>query len=318
MSCLYNDNEPTSVEWLRCLIKEGLIPDGHVDDRSIEDVTAADLEGFTQCHFFAGIAGWPYALQLAGWPEGREVWTASCPCQPFSSAGKRKGFDDARHLWPVFVRLVAERRPPIVFGEQVASKAGREWLARARGEMEALGYAVGAADLCAAGIGAPHIRQRLFWVAYASGTGLAGRSIEPAREERQAAERSGDARGMGDTNGNGRTARSLATKGTRHGLSAVATGGGAGGRLGDTNGVDEKPQQTVQRIADVERARGTFWDRADYLRCIDGKYRPVEPGTFPLAYGLSPPVAQLRGLGNAIVPQLAAAFIQEACEAIAS
>ncbi len=102
-------------------------------------------------------------------PEDRLVWTGSCPCQPFSCAGKQKGTQDERHLWPEFRRLITECHPPIIFGEQVASKLGREWLAGVRADLEALGYAVGAADLCAAGATAPHLRQRLYWVADANG-----------------------------------------------------------------------------------------------------------------------------------------------------
>lgn len=55
MSAYYNEFEPYAAEWLRNLIKKGLIADGEVDDRSIVDVRADDLRGFTQCHFFAGI-----------------------------------------------------------------------------------------------------------------------------------------------------------------------------------------------------------------------------------------------------------------------
>ena len=161
----YNDNDPFAAKWLRNLIAEGLIPEGDVDERSILETEPGDLAGYTQCHFFAGIAGWSMALHLAGWPAGRPVWTGSCPCQPLSVAGKGEGEKDERHLWPVFYRLIRECRPPAVFGEQVAAKLGREWLAGVRADLEAAGYAVGAADLCAAGVGAPHIRQRLFWCA---------------------------------------------------------------------------------------------------------------------------------------------------------
>ena len=165
MSAYYNEFDPFAAAWLRELIADGLIADGDVDERSILDVSAGDLKGYRQIHLFAGIGGWRYALRVAGWDDDREVWTGSCPCQPFSSAGKQEGTADKRHLWPTFRDLIAECRPSTIFGEQVASKLGREWLAGVRAEMEDLGYAVGAADLCAASVGAPHIRQRLWWVA---------------------------------------------------------------------------------------------------------------------------------------------------------
>ena len=165
----YNDNDPYCCRWLENLIEAGELPDGYVDNRSIKDVTHGDIEGFTQCHFFAGIGGWPLALRIAGWSEDRAVWTGSCPCQPYSAAGKRKGNEDERNLWPEFLRLIAYGTPPVAFGEQVASKDGRRWLAGVRSDLEILGYGVGAADLCAAGVGAPHIRQRLWWVAEHNG-----------------------------------------------------------------------------------------------------------------------------------------------------
>lgn len=161
----YNENDPYAAAWLRNLIAAGHIAPGVVDEQSIADVGASDLRPYTQCHFFAGIGGWSLALRLAGWPDDRPVWTGSCPCQPFSAAGKGLGEKDPRHLWPEFRRLIAECHPASVFGEQVASAAGREWLSGVRADLEELAYAVGAADLCAASAGAPHIRQRLWWVA---------------------------------------------------------------------------------------------------------------------------------------------------------
>jgi DNA (cytosine-5)-methyltransferase 1 len=163
----YNEFDKFAAAWLRELMSDGLIPIGDVDERNIIDVKADDLDGYSQCHFFAGIGGWAYALDLAGW-EG-PVWTGSCPCQPLSGAGQRKGHVDERHLWPAFHALISQCKPPTVFGEQVASKDGREWLSGVRADLEGVGYAIGAADLCAASVGAPHIRQRLWWVAHADG-----------------------------------------------------------------------------------------------------------------------------------------------------
>ena len=175
-SIYYNDNCPQVCAWIRQLMFDGLIPYGVVDSRSILDVQPAELEGFTQCHFFCGVAGWAYALNLAGWPATRPVWTGSPPCQPFSAAGKLEGKDDARHLAPHFISLVGACRPPVLFGEQVASAAvfgksakrvGGEpewtWLDDLFHRLEAARYAVGASDIPAAGVGAPHIRQRTFF-----------------------------------------------------------------------------------------------------------------------------------------------------------
>lgn len=64
----YNENDPKAAAWVRELIKQKLIPQGEVDERSITEVKAEDISGFMQCHWFCGIAGWSLALQLAGWP----------------------------------------------------------------------------------------------------------------------------------------------------------------------------------------------------------------------------------------------------------
>jgi DNA (cytosine-5)-methyltransferase 1 len=198
----YNDNDPMAAQWLRHLVAAGELPEGDVDERSIKEIQPADLQGYTQVHLFAGIGGWPLALARGGWPATEPVWTGSCPCQPFSAAGKGRGEDDPRHLWPDFFRLIAECRPATVFGEQVASQAGRLWLSGVRDDVEALGYAVGAADLCAAGVGAPHIRQRLYWVAQ-SRQQQARRGGSRPREGSRADEggASGEPRGSGAPNG---------------------------------------------------------------------------------------------------------------------
>ena len=262
MAAYYNEFEPYAAEWLRNLIKKGLIADGEVDERSIVDVSPEDLRGFTQCHFFAGIAGGPLALRLAGWPDERPVWTGSCPCQPFSIGGDGKGFEDERHLWPEFHRLIAECRPPVIFGEQVASKAGLVWLDAVFADLEGSGYAAGAVDCCAAGVGAPHIRQRLWFVAH---------RLANAHDTRL--------EGWGGTIG-----------------CEVRADGQAAAR--GSCGGDGAPSQ----------ANGC-WRDADWLLCRDGGWRPVEPGTRPLAHGISGRVGRLRAYGNAVVPQVAAEVI---------
>ncbi len=179
MTAYYNEHDARAAAWLRELINDGQIAKGEVDERSIEDIKPSELAGYDQCHFFAGIGGWSLALRRAGWPDTRPVWTGSCPCQPFSKAGKGIGVADERHLWPSFLHLIGQRRPRVVFGEQVASRAGLKWLAGVRADLEGAGYRTAGADLCAAGVAAPHLRQRLFWVADSDGE-LDSGSIMPS------------------------------------------------------------------------------------------------------------------------------------------
>jgi DNA (cytosine-5)-methyltransferase 1 len=345
MSAYYNEFDPGAAAWLGELIKGGLIPPGDVDQRSIEYVSADDLEPYRQCHFFAGIGGWPHALKLAGWPDDKPVWTGSCPCPPFSSAGKGQmcpgcggkhclshplvtaGWicldcgdqwrGDDRHLLPEFQRLIGQCGPSVVFGEQVASADGRHWLYSLRATLEKMGYAVGAADLCAAGVGAPHIRQRLYWCAHHLRSSPVG--LDNAIE--QGLEGFG---GHGDgSHQPGREqadpARSVAQTG--------ATGGMADTAL-DGRQMREALHSGVQRQGFVERHHADslrptcptdgFWRNVDWLLCRDARWRAVEPGSFPLAHGLSARVGRLRGYGNAIVPQVASAFIQAYGEALKS
>lgn len=165
MTAYYNEFDQNAAAWLRQLIADGMIAPGEVDTRSIADVRAEDLRGFAQYHFFAGIGGWSRALRLAGWADDRPVWTGSCPCQPFSSAGKQQGIADERHLWPVFFNLIRECRPDTIFGEQVEAAIRHGWLDLVQADLERAGYAFGAVGLPAACVGAPHIRQRLWFVA---------------------------------------------------------------------------------------------------------------------------------------------------------
>lgn len=165
----YNEFKPEAAVWLEELIRQGHLPAGDVDTRSIEDVRPDDLKGYTQCHFFAGIGGWAYALRLAGWPDDRPVWTGSCPCQPFSAAGKGDGFDDPRHLWPAWYWLIAQCLPERIYGEQVATGGGMPWLDLVHADLEALGYAVGAVPAPASGFGAPQMRPRTYFVGHLLG-----------------------------------------------------------------------------------------------------------------------------------------------------
>lgn len=324
MTAFYNEIDPYAAAWLRQLIAAGHIAPGVVDERDIRDLTPDDLKPFTQLHFFAGIGGWSCALRLAGWPDDRPVWTGSCPCQPFSASGKGQAFDDDRHLWPVWFKLIAACQPATVFGEQVASKAALDWYDLVSTDLEKAGYALGAADLCAAGLGAPHIRQRLWFGAEPCCLAHAGGASGP--------ERVSDAGTTAPTHG-GRQANRFAGSG------AVGRMGHATGRRrGQTWPARSQPAQRTtaasadDRLAHTHRPRPQGragkpgpdqrfagaqslvdrnpWQELDWLRCRDERWRPSQPGLYPLADGIPGRVGRLRAYGNAIVPQVAATFIE--------
>lgn len=340
MTAYYNEIDPYAAQWLRNLINAGHIAPGIVDERSIEDVYPSDLRGFTQCHFFAGIGVWSHALRSAGWSDERPVWTGSCPCQPFSAAGKGAGFDDERHLWPAFHHLIKECQPTAVLGEQVASKDSDPWIDLVHTDLEALGYAFGAIPFPSAGVGAPHIRDRLYWVAHTDGGGHDwGGVVGPRRRLEHPnsssacdlgnTERAGLAFGLSVAGISGRTSE------TDEGQATERTGVHAGGmavankverrrRAEDAKGQfdweasrrdegDCKPagrsDRGIQGSTDTSPTNG-YWRNADWLYCRDGRWRPVEPGTFPLAHGAPTRVGRLRAYGNAINAKAAQVFIE--------
>lgn len=307
MAAYYNEIDPYAAEWLRNLIKAGHIAPGVVDERSIEDVKPAELLGYTQCHFFAGVGVWSLALRRAGWPDNRPVWTGSCPCQPFSSAGAQAGFADERHLWPAFQWLIQQCQPSVVFGEQVASKAVDPWVDLVHADLEAMGYAFGAVPFPSAGVGAPHIRDRLFWVGHANDEGLEGYA------------------GEGGEAGRARPYRPVATPSVLGGMGYSAeqpcerdTGSLLGAeteihaqRLAVYGGLSIGSEHASTGVVQHGAAGPVngFWRDVDWLGCRDGKWRAVEPSTFPLAHGAASRVGRLRAYGNAINAEAAKTFI---------
>ena len=420
------------VQWLKNLMWFGVIPEGHVDDRDIQDVRPEDLEGFTQCHFFAGIGGWAYALGLAGWPRDWPVWTGSCPCQPYSAAAHNKKEDqDERNLFPFWRPLIAKHRPAVVFGEQVASKAGRVWLSRVRTQMEELDYAIGSGDFCSAGVSAPDLRQRLYFAAHQPDFGSQAGAYRTARDQggspqgRAAGSEHGRSNGglgdarhrqqgrpdtrpgkdfkkkrcgssnepcapsgpdrMADADGS-RRKRQEVPEGQGRSQQAEADVAGHCGGLGNAGGLGlqgqfghgfrggepgwyteeenrsaskagqlsctgslantageecrsgaEEHEKLFKILGDPREPNNPygsgrlhrFWGQFNIVPCIDGKIRRVEPGSFPLAYGIPRSLGRcepglrdvakraranrkgrIRGYGNAINPILAAEFIK--------
>lgn len=375
---LYIEIDEYCRAWLRNLIAADLICPGDVVG-DILDVRPGDLDRYNQVHAFAGIGIWSGSLRDAGIRDTDHVWTGSCPCQPFSAAGQRGGFADERHLWPAFFHLIKECRPPIVLGEQVASPDGLQWLDLVSSDLEGAGYAIGAADLCAAGIavaagettigretvewirgailtcpdpqlaadlrdyaewfdrevgiGAPHIRQRLFWVAYASGqrrqqigSRASGDEATHGRQSNGDHVIAGDGAtgGLADSTGDGRreecqdTGR-FVTGDRAQGRRAGFVPSGATDFMGYADNTRSQGRVERRNSGD-ERIAGSagmaFFSESDWILCTDGQARPVEVGTFPLVAGEPNRVGKLRAYGNQIFRPLATQFILAAQEAI--
>lgn len=314
----YNEHAAYPADRLEDLIREGLIPYGTVDRRDIQDVQPEDLAGFTQCHFFAGIGGWAYACRLAGWPDDRPIWTGSCPCQPFSVAGRGRGTADARHLWPDFLRLIRACRPPVVVGEQVAGAAGTAWFSGVRADLAAEAYAVRGVDVTAYAIGAPHERQRLYWLGHANRPreqqpkghigdirGRTGNTDAPRRMEHAAGigrregwpEQQGRIGVLSPASADAQSGMGNAVR-TRSPISE-AKSGGMGPEDGRCTGY------STQRPDDPG-----FWAHTETIWCEwDQKWRRSKPEISWLVDGLPGRVGAFAAYGNAVIPQIAAEVI---------
>ena len=300
MTAYYNEWDKHSAAWLRELIKQGLITNGVVDERSITDVQASELAGFTQCHFFAGIGGWSYALRLSNWADNRPVWTASLPCQPFSVAGNQKGKEDERHLLPHFLELVKECRPNTIIGEQVEGAIRHGWLDDLQTTMEAEDYTVGAIVLGAHSVQSPHIRQRLYWVANAQSIGDM-REPEKLDSETERQERINLHVGIGSSGLFNGTTDTISTRsqgrlsGRQDSQRQVidrysGLGIAIDDRLGNaqlhghaTNTLKRGTSESKAESGLLEPERPSAdWSDVEWLYCRDNKYRPILTGLKPV------------------------------------
>jgi DNA (cytosine-5)-methyltransferase 1 len=303
MTVLYNDIDDYVCDWTERLIERGLVANGRVVRGSITELSA-HLDGSVhQLHLFSGIALWSAALRLAGVSDQAKIWTGSCPCQPFSVAGKQKGTEDERHLWPVMGDLISQHLPPMVVGEQVASPDGREWLARVFSDLEGMGYAVAGADTCSAGVSAPHQRQRLYW-----GAARLGHADLPRLEGRW-------------VRGSGRADQRLARSGGRplhtDWLSNADRERQPQWEECDSGALSgERPPQFRHDTLRLGTHGGAWGD--EWVPCVDRKVRRVKPEVQLVvdARGTKQRVGRLRAYGNAINPIQAARFIEGFIEAV--
>ena len=201
-----------------------------------------------------------------------------------------------------------EQRITAIFGEVAAASVERLRLDGVRVDLEAMGYAVGGADLPAASVGAPHIRQRLWWVADAEGTAAgAGHDIRARQPDARRSSRVGDA--------------TIKRRREARGDSARPTERPAGADGGVEHAESDHQRRHPKSSGDGEgvalgRPGGASWDDYELVACSDGKSRRVESGTPPLAARVPGDLVRLRAYGNAVTIPLAAEFVRAYMEAM--
>lgn len=203
---------------------------------------------------------------------GEWILSGGFPCQPFSVAGKRKGFEDERNMWPGTISVVRGLLPAGAVFENV-NGAIEYLIGTVKPDLEREGYAVEIIGIPAEAIGAPHERYRYWIVAYRDGK----RELQQEGIEQKQRRRIG--------NGSEKLANP-----NSHGLQGRDSG---------------KLQECPGGETNTHSITNNPWGDCDFIRCSDGAYRPIKPGVRLLAHGIPRRVDRLKGLGNAIVPQIA-------------
>lgn len=235
------------------------------------------------------------------------------PCQPFSAAGQRRGAKDDRHLWPYLFAAVRCLRPAWALFENVAGHVSLG-LDDVCADLEGEGYAVRPLLIPACAVDAPHRRARVFIVAHAPGRGRDGVALQqgPGATWRGRSPELGTSGALADPESLGRG------EGEPEPIIpqriADAHGACAASPVGDTNGArlplpqqrgesDQAEREETTRAAVGQRGRA-HWADAEWVLCRDGKLRAAPSGVHLLAHGVPGRVGQVKGYGNAVVPQV--------------
>ena len=237
-----------------------------------------------------------------------DVICGGYPCQPFSTAGQRRGKEDDRHLWPEFSRLVAELRPTWVIGENVAGHISMG-LDDVLSDLEGQGYACRTFVIPACAVDAPHRRDRVWTVAFSDrGNGKSGEGKRP--RIRASADRQGPDFDAGSASPE-REAVANTSQLQRNGSGEHRQQGGGqvsqSGKRSSAEFVADADDTRLQGRQETGNTRSQRQGRDEQSkRCSDlpGATWLPEPDVGRVAHGVSRRVDRLKALGNAVVPQI--------------
>ena len=236
-----------------------------------------------------------------------DIITGGFPCQPFSVAGQKRGTDDDRYLWPEMFRVIREVKPQFVIGENVKGLINLQdgmVFETVCTDLESEGYEVRAFNIPAAGVGAPHRRERLWIVAYSnSDDGRTKHSSKPQEKQTRMEHRSGrTGQSFKKSNSHVANSESIGSRKSRESdfekrdpSSDAAQSNGSGADVSDSNSKGSQRFRTQHELRKSQSEEQVSWPRR----------WEFEPNVGRVAHGVSGRSHRLRGLGNAIVPQIA-------------
>jgi len=253
-----------------------------------------------------------------------DILTAGYPCQPFSVAGKQKGTEDDRHIWPYIFRIVTQKRPTWCVFENVYGHIAMG-LDQVLADLESEGYATRTFVVPACGVNAPHKRDRLWIVGYAEHDGSSTSKIRGSNAQDARGASQGQIQTKQSSGASGReddvTLADTNSDDGRHGSSTKSQGRQSW--MEHRSGSQRQPiQEPNKNVADTsgEGSQGRLSGRSGSERqsfvgqsgCSSSTYGQsgedwwaVEPNVRRVAHGIPKRVDRIKGLGNAIVPKIA-------------
>jgi len=237
-----------------------------------------------------------------------DIITGGYPCQPFSIAGRKKGEEDPRHLWPEYFRLIKELRPSWVIGENVSGhiKLGLDTVLE---NLESEGYSARTFSISASSVGAKHQRERIWIVANARQHGgriePTGNSEGTGRGSLETTERSADTDTISrSSEGEETLANSVELGLEKHGHSETTESIKRGETMADTNVEGRQGRIHRGQNKEWESQQRYFGRNSATHGQQEQNWWDIEPELGRVAHGIPNRVDRLKGLGNSLVPQI--------------